>query len=494
MSPSQSTLPPRTQPNQKGEHEPHEQPGYPESADPFRAHGYLAATREATGFLHHMTRDPLPAQKPPSPVAGNVSSQSLSWSFGHLMRAPHRLAFFLAITLLIVSSTWWWLVQIGRQSWGWSVPMAMSPTVVHAAVMSMGFFPLFFAGFLFTASPKWLGVPPPNTQSLLPSLGLQGTGWLLWLIGAAWSNRLAWTGMLLATAGLLAMYTRFWRMVQRSDADDRLHAKIVSIAGGVGICVLLGAQSALWLGQTDLALLAIRTGLWGFVVTTYVTVAHRMLPFFTSSALPMIAPWGPMWVLWFLLGVASLEALAAWAPLLLDPGAWQGARTPRAWMLALGLIELATGSVVLWLALTWGLVQSLKFRLLAMLHAGFTWLGVALVLSGASQLLGLRQGVPVLGLGALHALTMGFMGSVLLAMVTRVSCGHSGRSLVADNLIWALFGLLQVATVLRIASALEHATTWLTLSAASSWLVIMVLWGSRLSKWYGQPRKDGKPG
>ena len=413
---------------------------------------------------------------------------------GMLMRAPHRLAFFLGVTLLTLSSTWWLLVQWGRQTWGPAVPLAMSPTVAHAAVMSLGFFPLFFAGFLFTAGPKWLGVAAPDARRLLWPLGLQCTGWALWLAGAAWLEWLAWSGMLMASLGLIAMYVRFALLVRASPAADRLHAQAASAAGGVGVCALVGTQAALWFGQTDLALLAIRTGLWGCVVVTYLVVAHRMLPFFTASALPAIAPWRPKWVLWFLLGIAGMEALATWAPLLLAPGAWQGARAPRAWMLALGLAELAAGSVVMWLALAWGLMQSLKVRLLAMLHVGFTWFGVALLLSGASQLLGLRQGVPLLGLGALHALTMGFLGSVLLAMVTRVSCGHSGRALVADNLVWAAFGTLQLATLLRIASALEHTTGWLTLTAAAAWLVVMLVWGGRLARWYGQPRVDGQPG
>ena len=34
--------------------------------------------------------------------------------------------------------------------------------------------------------------------------------------------------------------------------------------------------------------------------------------------------------------------------------------------------------------------------------------------------------MPGLGLAALHALTIGFAASLLMAMVTRVTCGHSG--------------------------------------------------------------------
>ena len=53
----------------------------------------------------------------------------------------------------------------------------------------------------------------------------------------------------------------------------------------------------------------------------------------------------------------------------------------------------------------------------------------------------------------MHAVTIGGLGSLMLAMVTRVSCGHSGRPLVADNLVWALFWLLQATALLRIAAA-----------------------------------------
>ena len=116
-----------------------------------------------------------------------------------------------------------------------------------------------------------------------------------------------------------------------------------------------------------------------------------------------------------------------------------------------GVLEIGAGLVLLWLAVAWGLVQSLRIRLLAMLHLGFLWLGLALLLGGVSQLLAAFTGQAVLPLAPLHALTMGCLGSLMLAMVTRVSCGHSGRPLVADNLVWSLFWLLQAAVLLRIA-------------------------------------------
>ena len=103
-----------------------------------------------------------------------------------------------------------------------------------------------------------------------------------------------------------------------------------------------------------------------------------------------------------------------------------------------------------------------------------------------------------LGLGALHALTMGCLASLMLAMVTRVSCGHSGRALVADRIAWSLFCVLQVATVLRIAAAVpgvpDAALPWLLLLAALLWAGTMGVWGVRLGRWFGCLRADGRPG
>jgi uncharacterized protein involved in response to NO len=237
----------------------------------------------------------------------------------------------------------------------------------------------------------------------------------------------------------------------------------------------------------DLARLSVLSALWGYVVVTFLVVAHRMIPFFTSSAVPMVKAWRPFWVLWVMLGAAVLEVLAVWVP-------WAAGSPVRGWMLFQGLAELAVGGVILWLGFVWGLVQSLKIRLLAMLHLGFFWLGLSFVLAGASELLGLSAGVPALGLGALHALTMGFLGSIVLAMVTRVSCGHSGRPLVADDLMWVLFWLLQLAVLLRIAGDLLQAPAWVLPAAALLWAGLVTVWGLRLSGWYGRLRADGRPG
>jgi uncharacterized protein involved in response to NO len=83
----------------------------------------------------------------------------------------------------------------------------------------------------------------------------------------------------------------------------------------------------------------------------------------------------------------------------------------------------------------------------------------------------------------------------MLAMVTRVSCGHSGRALVADNPVWTLFWLLQAATLLRVAAAVPQAPSALLAAAAAAvWAGVMSAWGIRYGSWYGNARADRRPG
>jgi len=211
-----------------------------------------------------------------------------------------------------------------------------------------------------------------------------------------------------------------------------------------------------------------------------------MIPFFTASALPVLDAWRPNWLLWTLLAAVGVQG----AGVVTDALAWQSPVLSGTRVLS----SCVFGMLVLALAVRWGLVQSLRIRLLAMLHLGFVWLGVALLLDAVAVSFETISGV-ALNLLPLHALTMGFLGSVLIAMATRVSCGHGGRPLAADNLAWGLFWTLQGAVVLRLVGAI-----WVTqapailLAAASVWLIAVGGWAVRYGRWYGRPRLDGRPG
>ncbi|WP_245606832.1 NnrS family protein [Simplicispira psychrophila] len=429
-------------------------------------------------------------------VGGKPDAQTLAqldrrWRPRYLLRAPHRLGFFLAMVVLLAASAWWALVQLDRVS-GWlGLPLVLPPSLVHAAVMVFGFMPLFFSGFMFTAGPKWLQVPQPRSARLLLPLLLQTLGWLLWLAGGHLHAGVALAGVALATLGWAMVAALFWSLLWRSQAEDPVHARALGVALLVGGLSLAGVALGVALEAPVVARACVLTGLWGCVVVVFVTVAHRMVPFLSSDTLPLIAAWRSLGVLWLMLGAAVLEAAAIWVefdgPLPGSIAAW--------WMLLRGSLELVVGTVLLWLALRWGRGQSRKNRQMVMLHLGFVWLGLSMLLAGLSQWLGLWQGAPVMGLGALHALTMGCLASLMLTMVTRVSCAHSGRATQADRITWPLLWFLQLATLLRIAAAWPSGiSAYLLVLAAWLWLALMAVWALRLAPWYGRMRSDGRPG
>jgi uncharacterized protein involved in response to NO len=121
---------------------------------------------------------------------------------------------------------------------------------------------------------------------------------------------------------------------------------------------------------------------------------------------------------------------------------------------------------------------------------------MSLALHAANSLLLLLTGSGLLGLAPLHALTLGFFASAVVGMVTRVTLGHSGRPLNADNATWLIFWGMQGVTVLRIAAefVLLPGAASLSFLAALGWLAVFGAWYAKFAPAYLKPRPDGRPG
>ncbi len=410
-----------------------------------------------------------------------------AWQWSCLLRAPHRLAFAAAILSLLLASLWWLgLLAVWATAPAWLFRYAaFAPGLLHGALMVFGFFPLFFAGFIFTVCPKWLRVPAPAMSETALVVLPQLAGWLLWLAGSQLGRWPACAGLGLALTGLLLQYRRLAWMWLSSREPDRVHAGCFALAGLVGTISLAGLSWA-WL-QDDLALARgwLQTGLWGFVFVTFAAASHRMVPVLSSDHLPGR---GKSWsVLVLLLACASIKVALAW-------GDWVGFQSPASDSLA-GACLLLAGVGLLWVARVWARVQSLGQRMMAMLHAGFVWLALAFLLDAAS-LLGRPAGWPQAGLAVPHACAMGFMATVMFAMVERVSCAYGGRKLDFEGWVWRGFWLLQAATLARLVAELAPVPLRgaLLLLAVALWTLALLPWCWRLLRWYGSPRPDGRPG
>lgn len=394
----------------------------------------------------------------------------------HLLWAPHRLGFFLAAVNLLAVSGWW--AWFNALRWTGHPGMALPPGWLHAQLMVGAFMPLYFIGFLFTAGPRWLNVTAPTAPQLLRGSVALCAGWWVAAIGAYWHPVWTSAGLLLSLLGWLDLLVRFIGLLRQSRQEDTLHARLIAVSGCVGAVLLAVSAVALQQGAWPLWHATLLGLLWFWIAPVFVVALHRMIPFFTAAAMPALDAWRPNWLLWTLLS-------GLWAQGVLHVGDALGV-LPRATLpgYVRPALALPWGLLVIALGVRWGLVQSLRIRLLAMLHLGFVWLGVAFLLELHAD--------PLL---AVHALGIGALGSLLMAMVTRVSCGHGGRTLVADDFVWAVFLALQGVAVTRLVAQLwPAASPWLTPAAAWAWLAVLGVWSVRLIRWYLRPRRDGRPG
>ena len=431
---------------------------------------------------------PLPPAAPAPTTADLGQAVDGRWRWSRVAAAPHRLGFLAGALLLALTALWWMLALLDRHG-GMALPWAVAASLAHGLAMALSSMPLFIIGFLFTAGPRWLGLPDVPGSSLVRLVTLYAAGWVGALAGFHLHAGLAAAGVAMAALAWVQVLLRFGRLIRASRTSDKLHARAIAQAGWVGAAALLVASAALALQQGAWLRAATQVALWAFVAPVFTIVAHRMLPFFTHSALPAVEAWRPdALLLWMRLALTVTGVAAAVEAL--------GGPLPTAASVLLLAVQAPTAVLLLWLALRWGLVQSFSVKLLAMLHGGFVWLGVAMALAAAGQAVKLWfPDGPALGLASLHALTVGFLGCTLVAMVTRVAAGHSGRAVVADRTALALYGAVQLSAVSRLVVALwPQAPLGLTSFAAAAFAVASTGWLWRYGGWMGRPRADGRPG
>jgi len=407
----------------------------------------------------------------PRPIANGSGPAQL------LFAMPHRFFFLAGVVQIAVISLWWAWVLAAR---AWPVVPAPAAAVaessLHALLMLCGFAPLFMFGFLFTAGPRWLGVaPPPPAAWRLP--GVLAALAAIALVPLELAGPVPGTDALRFAAGVYAiawlwLAYLFYRLIRASDAEDKLHATLVLFTQLVGASAVVAF--ALF-GPAGHAYVK-GAGLWGFLLPTFVIVCHRMIPFFTATVVPFVTAFRPGWLLAAMLGAPMVHGL-------LD-GAGHTAWT---WV-----VDLPAAALMLWLTVRWGFLQSLKNRLLAMLHIGFVWYGIGFLLAAAHSLVVATGGAGI-PLAAVHALTIGFASSLLMAMVTRVTCGHSGATLAADGLTWRLFVLLQLTAIVRVAAEVLPGRGWLAV-AGLLWVAAFVPWCVKYAPVYWRARADGRPG
>jgi uncharacterized protein involved in response to NO len=340
-------------------------------------------------------------------------------------RGGFRPFFFAGATWALIALCLWICSLLGEIT----LPTAMEALAWHRHEMLFGFVGAIIGGFLLTAVPNWTGRLPIAGWPLAGLFSLWAAARLAVLFSGAVS---------LWVAGLLDV--GFFVVLGLLAAREVLEANNRNIPV-VGMILLFGVADALdylaninvlpWpdLGwQLAIALVVILISLIG----------GRIIPSFTRNWLVKRGikaglPTQP--------GKFDLVVIGATAVGMLF---WL-AGPPE---LISGLVVMAAGALQLVRWARWRGWRTFADPLVLILHVGYLWIPVGLVLLGLS----LAGYVP--RSAAIHSLTAGAMATMILAVMTRASLGHTARELKASPLTVVVYVLVTAGALLRVAASL----------------------------------------
>ncbi|TAL36085.1 MAG: NnrS family protein [Alphaproteobacteria bacterium] len=387
------------------------------------------------------------------------SSMSL---FEHpMLGRGFRPFFLLAASYSAVSLLGW----TGYNAGLWGQPGSfVDPVLWHAHEMIYGFVLAVVAGFLLTAVANWTGGAPVRQLHLM---GLC----LLWIAGRITMNVNGLPLWLTAVADNL-----FIPALAVSLSLPLLKAKNTRNFIFLGLLTaLFSCNVAFFIMQDRLPLhVAVLV-----IIAMISLVGGRIIPAFTVAGLRRTGlvvyqqDQSKLDILCLLsmAGVAASFVLA-------------GAASP-----VTGLAAVAAAVLHLARFRHYHTLKVFKDPMLWILHAGYAWLVLGLLMLG---LAGFGLGMLTV---ALHALTTGCIGSMCIGMMCRVTLGHTGRHLLARPMTVLMFGIMQLAAILRVLGPVVLPGYYIFWIAASGilWALCFALYLPVYAPMLVKPRPDGLP-
>jgi uncharacterized protein involved in response to NO len=344
--------------------------------------------------------------------------------------------------------------------------LSYTPREWHVHEMLFGFLPAVIAGFLFTAMPNWTGRPRIKGMPLMLL-------WTLWLAGRL-VMAIPWlpffVSALVDSAFPLAVTIIVWREIAIGRAWDRAPiGLLISLYAGANLLfhelVLRGAATDL----SERMALAV-------IILLLALIGGRVIPSFTLDFLsgrgmtqqpPSFSRFDGMAIL--LAGIAAI--------------AW----TAQPQALVTGWLLVVAGLVHLVRLLRWYGWVAWREPLVLILHLGYGWLALSLLILGGAFLgMGLRPE------DAVHALTTGAVGVMTLAIMTRASLGHTGRPRHAGPMTVLIYILVNVGAVLRVfGPAITLSTPLMMGLSAMAWSGAYLVFALVYGRYLLRPSLDG---
>ena len=383
-----------------------------------------------------------------------------------LFRLAFRPFFLLGSLFSIISLTLW----AGSITGQLNLTVYGGPLWWHVHEMLFGFVSAIVVGFLLTAVRTWTSQPGLKGASLACLVALWLAGRLVLFLPAViplWVVALTDLAFLPLAALVLArpvVRVKQWR-------------NIIFVPLLLAMTVANGAMHwAAVTGNPDTQYLAGNVMVM-FVMLLMIIMAGRVVPMFTANGtgterVPAIG---------WLEKIALLAALLAVAASFRLPGIPSG---------AVALCFFLAAFVHGVRAFRWRIWTTFAVPLIWSLHLSYWCIPLGMFLYGLSEVT-----TAVTHSQAIHTLTVGAMGLMILAMITRVSLGHTGRPIKGGKIMAAAFAMMFIAFIVRVFGAF-----WID-NYANQILAASALWICAHSCFLGmnapvltRRRVDGKPG
>lgn len=334
----------------------------------------------------------------------------------------------------------------------------------HAHELLFGYGSAVVAGFALTAIPNWTGRLPVAGTALAVLFGL-------WIAG-----RVAALLPQLPPAAHFAVDVAFLPALAGLAAREIAVAKNyrnIPVAGLIALLALANAAFHL----EELEVLAAgqfgaRLGL-GALVLLMGLIGGRIVPSFTNNWLARERRARAAITHTLIEQLAhgtSGAALLLWAFLPYEP--------------ATG-IALAAAAIVQIVRLAgWRGWLTTREPLVLVLHVGYAWIPSGLALLGAAIVWD-----PSLISAGIHALTVGAVGTMTLAVMTRATLGHTGRALHAESGTVAIYAAITASALVRVSAVLLPDSGGVLLPLAGAlWLFAFGLFVAIFGRMHLSPR------
>jgi uncharacterized protein involved in response to NO len=311
-----------------------------------------------------------------------------------------------------------------------SLPTALDPLAWHRHEMLFGFVGAVIGGFLLTAVPNWTGRLPIAGWPLGGLFALWGAARLALLFSAVTG---LWPAFMLDVGFFIVLGVLAAREVLEANNRNVPVVGMILLFGIADAVDYLGTAGVIPLPDLGWQLAI------SLVVLLISLIGGRIIPSFTRN---WMAKQGMKTGLPTQPGRFDLFVIAATAVALL---AWLSgpAETP------IGIVVVAAAVLQAVRSARWSGYRTFADPLVLVLHVGYLWVPAGLALLGLS-LMGL---VP--RSAAIHALTAGAMATMILAVMTRASLGHTARELKANAATIVVYLLVTAGAVLRVAASLR---------------------------------------